>query len=91
MGSAPQQLSQLAGVGSLPPFMAYLLLYDAMFWVLATWFCICAFSKHLYFFTSGFLPHFLVGFLLPFLCLKGLVCTKPFAKLGSCRILCPFP
>jgi hypothetical protein len=62
MGSASQQLSQLAGSGSLSPFMAYLILCGAMFWVLSTWFCICVFLKHLCFFASGFLPHFLVGF-----------------------------
>jgi hypothetical protein len=33
----------------------------------------------------------LSGVLLPFLCLKGLVRAKLFAKLGCCRILCPFP
>jgi hypothetical protein len=32
----------------------------------------------------------LSGFLLPFLCLKGLVCAKLFVKLGCCRTLCPF-
>jgi hypothetical protein len=32
------------------------------------------------FFTSGFLPHFLVGFC-SLLCLKGLICAKLFAKL----------
>jgi hypothetical protein len=57
MGSASQQLSQLIGGESLSLSLTYLLLCDAMFWVLATWFCICVF-----FFTSGFLPHFLVGF-----------------------------
>jgi ABC-type uncharacterized transport system permease subunit len=62
MSSAPQQLSQLAGGGSLPLLMTYLLLCDVIFWVLATWFCICVFLKHLCFFTSGFLHHFLVGF-----------------------------
>jgi hypothetical protein len=49
----------------LSPYMAYLLLCDVMFFILATWFCICVFSNHLYFlffFTSGFLFHFLVGF-----------------------------
>jgi hypothetical protein len=73
--------------------LAYLLLCDAMFWVLATWFCICVFSKHIYFllfFTFEFLLHFLVGFA-PFLCLKGLVCAKLFAKLGCYRTLCHFP
>jgi hypothetical protein len=62
MSSTSQQLTQLVGGGSLSPFMAYFLLCDAMFWVLVTWFYICVFSKHLCFFTSGFLPHFLVGF-----------------------------
>jgi hypothetical protein len=42
------------------------------------------------FFTSVFLPH-LVVFCSHFLCLKGLVCAKMFAKLGCCRTLCPFP
>jgi hypothetical protein len=32
----------------------------------------------------------LSGFLVPFLCLKGLVCTKLFAMLGCYRTLCPF-
>jgi hypothetical protein len=65
MGPTSQQLSQLTGSGSLSPYMSYLLLCDARFWVLGTWFCICVFSKHLcflLFFTSGFLSHFLVGF-----------------------------
>jgi hypothetical protein len=43
MGSASQQLSQLTDDGSLSPSLAYLLLYDAIFWVLATWFCISIF------------------------------------------------
>jgi hypothetical protein len=33
--STSQQLSQLAGGGSLSPYMTYLLLCDVMFWVLA--------------------------------------------------------
>jgi hypothetical protein len=41
------------------------------------------------FFTSGFLPHFLVGFT-PFLCLKGLVYVELLTKLDYCRSLCPF-
>jgi hypothetical protein len=49
-GFASQQLSQLANGGSFSPFMDYLLLCDAIFWVLATWFYICVFSKHLFFF-----------------------------------------
>jgi hypothetical protein len=32
----------------------------------------------------------LSGVLLPFLCLKGLVNARLFAKLGCCRTLCPF-
>jgi hypothetical protein len=36
MGSASQQLSQLIDSGSLSPSLAYLLLCDAIFWVLAT-------------------------------------------------------
>jgi hypothetical protein len=59
MGSASQQLSQLTDSGSLSPSLAYLLLCDAMFWVLTTWFCICVFFS---FSPPGFLPHFLVGF-----------------------------
>jgi hypothetical protein len=43
MGSASQQLSQLTDGGSLSPSLAYLLLCDAMSWVLATWFCISVF------------------------------------------------
>jgi hypothetical protein len=65
MGSASQELSQLAGGGLLSPYIAYLLLCDAIFWILATWFYIYVFSKHLcflFFFTFGFLPHFLVCF-----------------------------
>jgi hypothetical protein len=64
MSSAHQQLSQLADGGSLPAFMIYLLLCDTIFWVLAVWFCIYVFSMHyvFLFFTSGFLPYFLVGF-----------------------------
>jgi hypothetical protein len=63
MSSAPQQLSQLIGGGSLRPFMTYLLLCDAMFWVLAAWFCICVFFQSTSIFSaSGFLPYFLVGF-----------------------------
>jgi hypothetical protein len=45
--------------------MSYLLLCDTMFWGLATQFCTCVFLKHIYFFTSVFLPRFLVG-ILPF-------------------------
>jgi hypothetical protein len=45
----------------------------------------------LFVFTSRFLPHFLVGFFLPSLFLKGLVCVKLFTKLGCCRTLCLFP
>jgi hypothetical protein len=56
----------------------YLLLYPHLF------------KAHLFpFFTSEFLPHFLVS-LLTFLCLKGLVCAKLFAKLDCCRTLCLF-
>jgi hypothetical protein len=40
MGSASQQLSQLTDGESLSPSLAYLLLCDGIFWVLATWFCI---------------------------------------------------
>jgi hypothetical protein len=40
---------------------------------------------HLWVFAS-----LLNGVLLSFLCLKGLVGTKLFAKLGCCRTLCPF-
>jgi hypothetical protein len=47
------------------------------------------FKASLLFFTSEFLPCFLVSFL-PFLCLKRLVCAKLFTKLGYCRILCSF-
>jgi hypothetical protein len=43
MGSASQQLSQLTDSGSLSLSLAYLLLCDAIFWVLATWFCISIF------------------------------------------------
>jgi hypothetical protein len=68
MGSASQQLSQLTGSGSLPPFMAYLLLCDAIFWVLAIWFCICVFSNHLCFllFHLWIFASLLSGGLLPF-------------------------
>jgi hypothetical protein len=41
---------------------------------------------HLWVFAS-----LLSGVLLTFLCLKGLVCAKMFAKLGCCMTLCPFP
>jgi hypothetical protein len=92
MGSASQQLSQLAGGGSLSSYMTYLLLCDAMFWVLATWFCICVFLKHICFlFHIRVFASLLSGFLVPFLCLKGLAYTKLFAKLSCCRTLCPFP
>jgi hypothetical protein len=47
MGSASQQLSQLIDSGSLSPSLAYLLLYDAIFWVLATLFCISVFFSFL--------------------------------------------
>jgi hypothetical protein len=49
------------------------------------------FKAPLLFSTSGFLSPLLSGFLLPSLCLKGLVCVKLFAKFGCCRTLCPFP
>jgi hypothetical protein len=79
MGSTSQQLSQLAGGGSLSPYMAYLLLCDIMFWVLASWFCICGFLKHLcFFFTSGFLPHFLV-------CFCSLFIPE---RIGLCQAVC---
>jgi hypothetical protein len=59
MGSASQQLSQLTDGGSLSPSLAYLLLCDVIFWV----FCyLVLYLCFLFFFTSGFLPHFLVGF-----------------------------
>jgi hypothetical protein len=48
MGSASQQLSQLTDGGSLSPSLAYLLLCDVIFWVLATWFCISAFFSFLF-------------------------------------------
>jgi hypothetical protein len=88
MGSASQQLSQLTDSGSLSPSLAYLLLCDAMFWGFGY---LVLYLYFLFFFTSGFLPHFLVRFFLPSLCLKGLVCVKLFAKLDCCRTLCPFP
>jgi hypothetical protein len=91
MSSAPQQLSQLTGGGSLLLFMTYLLLCGAMFWVLATWFCICVFLKAPLFFHLWVFALLLSGVLLPFLCLKGLICAKLFAKLGCYRILCHFP
>jgi hypothetical protein len=68
MGSASQQLSQLADGGSLSLYMAYLLICDAMFWVLATRFCICVFSKQLCFFPfhlrvfASLLSEFLLSF-----------------------------
>jgi hypothetical protein len=88
MGSASQQLSQLTDGGSLSPSLAYLLLCDAIFWVLATWFCISVFFS---FFHLRVFASLLSGVFLPFLCLKGLVCVKLFAKLSCCRTLCPFP
>jgi hypothetical protein len=87
MGSASQQLSQLTDGGSLSPSLAYLLLCDAIFWVLATWFFISVFFSLS---PPGFASLF-SGVFLPFLCLKGLICVKLFAKLDCCRTLCPFP
>jgi hypothetical protein len=74
----------------LSPCMAYLLLCDVIFWVLATRFYTCVFSKHLCFFSaSGLLPHFLVGFALFFIPERvGL--RKLFAKLDCCKTLCSF-
>jgi hypothetical protein len=51
MGSASQQLSQLTDGGSLSLSLANLLLCDAIFWVLATSFCISVFFS---FSPSGF-------------------------------------
>jgi hypothetical protein len=51
-GSASQQLSQLAGSGSLSPCF--------VFWLLGV--VLASFQSTSALFTSGFLPHFLVGF-----------------------------
>jgi hypothetical protein len=87
MGSASQQLSQLIDGGSLSPSLAYLLLCDAIFgfWLPGS-VSLFPFLFHLRIFAS-----LLRGVFLPFLCLKGLVCVKLFAKLGCCRTLCPSP
>jgi hypothetical protein len=42
------------------------------------------------FFICGFLSCYLVGFVLLFLYLKGLVCAKCLLKLSCCRTLCSF-
>jgi hypothetical protein len=50
-------------------------------------FVLASFQSISAFLISEFLSCFLESFL-SFLCLKRLVCTKLFAKLGYCRILC---
>jgi hypothetical protein len=69
--------------------MAYFLLCDAIFWGFDTRFHAYVFSKHLCFFASRFLPHFLVGFA-PFFMPERIGLRKLFAKLGYCRTLCSF-
>jgi hypothetical protein len=69
--------------------MAYLLLCVAMFWALATQFCTCIFSKHLYFSHLWVFALLLSGLSSLFMPEMIGLC-KLFAKLGCCRILCFF-
>jgi hypothetical protein len=79
-------MSQLTG-GVL--FMTYLLICDVIFWVLATWFCICVFSKYkyfLFFFTSRFLSYFLVGLCSLFYAWKDWSASGFRLSLGVCWV-----
>jgi hypothetical protein len=82
MGSASQQLSQLADGGSLSPCMAYLLLYNAIFWVLATRFYTCVLSKHLCFFHLWIFVLLLSGLCSLFSMSERISLCKLFSKLS---------